>query len=118
MCRQHCLDAPTAMTITFTAPDRVRINSREVLMRTADPPMRDGSTHYVEATSDIRNKYQPTLFVSELSDIPAGTLPKGFQINIYLPEARCYGVDFFKVENLVNGLRLVIHISWAFEDWT
>lgn len=87
-------------------------------MRTSDPPFKDGSTHYVEATSDPSDKYQLKLSPSELKGLLGAMLPKGFQLIIYRPESRSKGLDYFSVENIAQGLCINLSVGYYFQDWT
>ncbi len=104
-------------TLKIEGPDKVALGNRKLDVSKYDPPFKDGSSLVVEATSDPANRFQQKLLPSELSGVAASELPKGFQINVYRPEARTKGLDNLIVENLANGRRINVAITYYFADW-
>jgi hypothetical protein len=105
------------MTVSFH-DDRARVNSRELKLTVISPPMKDGTTHLLEVTSDPANEYQQKLFVSELKGFLGGMLPSGFELIIYRPEARTPGLDFLSFQNLTKGRRINFSVRIYFQDWS
>ncbi|MFC1543300.1 hypothetical protein ACFL4K_02030 [Candidatus Neomarinimicrobiota bacterium] len=93
------------------------INARELKTVEYSPPFNDGSTCVIETTSDPANQYQQKLVPSELQGILGGMLPKGFQINIYRPDARTKDLNYVSFENISSGCRVNLSVYYCFEDW-
>lgn len=106
------------MTFEFTGPDSVRIGARTVRMSVQDIPMQDGTTHLVEATSDPRSKSEEKLCPADLAGVKAESIPRGFQVTIYQPEARATGLDVLAIDNIRHGLRMLIALRFYFSDWS
>lgn len=106
------------MTIEFIGPDSVRIGARTVRMRIQATPMKDGTTHLVEATSDPSRRFQEKLDPTDLSGVKAESIPKGFQLTIYEPETRIAGLDYLAVDNIRYGRRMLISLEYAFSKWS
>jgi hypothetical protein len=106
------------MTFEFTGPDSVRIGARTLRVRVQDAPMKDGTTHHVEATSNPTAKFQEKLCPAELAGLKAESIPYGFQLTIYQPEARATGLDFLAIDNIRHGHRMLIALSFYFSDWS
>lgn len=106
------------MTIELIGPDSVRIGARTVRMRLQATPMKDGTTHLVEATSDPSRKFQEKLNPSDLSGVKAESIPKGFQLLISDPETRIAGLDYLAIDNIRHGRRMLISLSYFFDNWS
>lgn len=97
---------------------RVQIGSRELKVSFISPPMRDGTTHLVEATSDPVNEYKQKLLVTDLNGVLGGMLPSGFEIIIEGPHGRTPGLDFLSFQNLSKGRSIRFAVRIYFQDWS
>lgn len=97
---------------------RVQIGSRELKVSFISPPMKDGTTHLVEATSDPANEYKQKLLVTDLNGVLGGTLPSGFEIIIQSPHVRTPGLDFLSFQNLSKGRCIRFVVGIYFQHWS
>lgn len=105
------------MSLEFLGTDQVKINLRTLEVGVIDPPFKDGNTHIVETTSSPTKRFQQQLQVKELKGLLGSMLPKGFQLSIYLPEARTRGLDHVTFENLLSGSSITISVSYYYQNW-
>lgn len=82
------------MTFEFIDTDRVRIGASTVRVQIADPPLRDATTHLVEATSGPSDKLLQEVSPADLAGVKAESIPKGLQVTIYRPETKVTGLDY------------------------
>ena len=107
----------TSKKLQLIDSDRVLVGTRVLKAVKYNPPFKDGSTIVVETTSDPANEYQQKLLPHELRGLVGGDLPKGFQLNIYRPEARTKGLYIVFFENISHGPRINLSVDYDFTDW-
>lgn len=96
--------------------ENVWISGKRVKAGTFNPPYKDGNAYLIEATSNAANNHQQQLLPSDLSGLTGEDIPKGFQLIIYEPETRTSGLDFFCLENLSKGARIILEIRYQFAE--
>ena len=105
------------MTLEYLSQNAIRINNQVLNLSVYDPPLKDGNSHLVEATSQISDKFGQQLQVSELEGLTGGMLPKGFELTIYWPQARFKNVVFVKFGNLSKGPCITLSSFINFYSW-
>lgn len=97
--------------------DSVWIGDRQLDAHIYDPSLSDGTKIVIEATGDRRLRTPQTLFVTELRNVLAGSMPKGFQLSIYQPENYDSLVEGVQFQDVGTGPQMVLVLYRYFHKW-
>ena len=93
------------------------IGHREFRLGLISPPLRDGTTKLIEASSNPANPHQQNLSVSELFGVLGGMLPSGMDILIHEPHGKTPCLRTISFQNLAAGRCMQFLLCIDFANW-
>lgn len=93
------------------------IAEKKLRLSVITPPMKDGTTLLIEATSNLADQHKQKLFPPDLNGISGSMIPRGLDILIFDIHAKTPGLRHVSFQNLSHGRCIKLCVNFQFKDW-